>query len=153
MKRLLLMALLTCLILTGVMAETPDYFTFTLGTMGGYNFVGAAITAGTVFGIDYNFTETFTGGFKFISLSAGDISTINISAVLAENVAVTLYTGTDNGFNIIFGTGIGYTFFTKKNALFSSMGISIDWLAGSAGNFLVTDGGIITFGLKTRIGI
>jgi hypothetical protein len=153
MKKGLIILLLIAAPVVSLLAESADYFTFTVGTGGGYDMVGSAITAGIVFGVDYNFDKEFTGGFKFFKLGAGDVTVINISMHPSEALSVSLYSGVDDASLLTFGAGVGYDFFSKKGGLFSSMGVFADWLAGDGGSFDVASGGTFVFGLRSKFGV
>lgn len=155
MKKILITLLLVTLPLVGAFGASPDYFTFTMGAGGGYDITGGEISAGTVFGVDYSFNDQFTGGFKFFKYSAGDVAAVNITIHPAESLSVSVYSGTDTAAvpNVIFGAGVGFDFFSKKDGLFTSLGVFVDWLAGSGGNYAVTSGGSLAFGLKTQFGL
>ncbi len=160
MKKILCVLLLSAALAAGVAAESADYLTFTVGAGFASDITGTTsdTMASNVFGVDYNFNDTFTGGFKYMTMSnsaAGvAFSVMNFTMVPKENVSVSLYTGSESvGAGAAFGLGVAYDFFTKKEGLFSSMGVYVDWLASSAaGVGAMEDGGIIAMGLKTKVG-
>ena len=84
------------------------------------------------------------------------ISNIRISIDVTENSNLSVLTGND-GTNMVFGAGFGYDFFTKKNKIFSSLGLYVDYLAtsgtGITAPYSIENGGIMLFGLKTTMGI
>ena len=160
MKKILCVLLMSAALAAGVAAETADYLTFTVGAGFAVDVTdtNTDTMANNVFGVDYNFNETFTGGFKYMtmsnSVSGVAFSVMNFSMMPKENVTVSLYTGSETSVGgAAFGLGLEYDFFTKKDGLFSAMGVYVDWLASSAaGVAALEDGGIIAMGLKTKVG-
>lgn len=154
MKKVLVLVLLLAVAVGGVFAEKADYFTFTMGAGSGYNITGSAVTAGTVFGVDYTFNDTFTGGFKFYDVAGNNLQLINMTVTPADKMNLSLYSGV-LGADAAFGVGFGYDIFTKKSALFSKLSINVDWLAtsGAVGTYDVANGGVILFGLRTQVGL
>ena len=152
-KKLFLVTVLLIVGLIGLYAESADYFTFTVGAGAGYDLVADDITTELIFGVDYIFNEMFTGGFKFLQLATTDVTAMNFSAEIIDNAAVSIYTGVDSGSNLAFGLGFSYDFLTRKDVIFSSMGLYIDWLAGDGGSLAIADGGVILMGFRTKFGI
>jgi len=157
MKKVFILLVLLSVLAVGVFAEQADYFTFTMGSGAGYDMNSSNIVASTVFGMNYTFNSTFTGGFKYIDIGGAAGQFINMSVVPADKLSLTVYTG-KLGAAAAFGVGLSYDLFTKKDALFSSMSINVDWLAddtatGTAGAYPVADGGVILFGLRTEVGL
>ena len=105
-------------------------------------------------GVDYNFSNTFSGGFKFYDIGGTRVTALNVTVSPVENAYISLFTGVEPATpDLAFGAGLEYDFFTKKDNLFTGMGIFVDWLATDGGLFDVASGGALTFGLKTKIGI
>lgn len=152
-KKLLLVIVLFIIGLTGVFADSADYFTFTMGAGAGYDFVADDAVTEMVFGVDYIFNDMFTGGFKFFTLGANSVTAMNFSVEVIENATVSLYSGVDSGTDIVFGLGFGYDFLTKKDTVFSSMGLYIDWIAGNGGFFDIMDGGSFLMGVRAKFGL
>lgn len=151
MKKIIVLLVLLSVLTVGVFAEQADYFTFTMGSGAGYDVNGSNVVAATVFGMNYTFNSTFTGGFKYITIAATAGQFINISVVPADKLKLTVYTGQLT--NAAFGVGLSYDLFSKKDALFSNMSINIDWLAENGGTYDVANGGVILFGLRTEVGL
>lgn len=153
MKKIIVLLVLLSVLTVGVFAEQADYFTFTMGSGAGYDLRTSDIVASTVFGMNYTFNSTFTGGFKFIEVAGVAGQFINISVIPAEKLRLTVYTGKFTG--AAFGVGLSYDLFSKKDALFSNMSINIDWLAENNPGlgFDIADGGVILFGLRTEVGL
>ncbi len=154
MKKILVLMVLFALLTVGVFAEKADYFAFTMGSGSGYNVTGSAITAGTVFGVDYTFNDSFSGGFKFYKVGGNSLQLINMSVIPSEKLNLSIYSGVLGG-GAAFGIGVAYDIFSKKDALFSNLSINIDWLAtATAGStYDVATGGVILFGLRTQMGL
>lgn len=151
MKKIFVVLLFLTIPLMAASTESADYFSFSMGAGGGYDFVTDSVSGGIAFGLDYQFNDQFSGGFKFFQYGT-DVTAVNITMYPVDSLSVSLYTGSD-GTDVVFGVGAGYDFFTKKDGLFSSMGVFIDWMAGVAGAYNVADGGLLTFGMKTKFGI
>ena len=152
MKKIIFLLILVSIFAIGIFAETADYFTFTIGSGGGYDLVGAAVVAHTVFGVDYAFNETFSGGFKFFDIAAVTGQAVNISVFPADKMRLSVYTG-DLGGNIALGLGFAYDIFSKKDALFANMSVNLDWFASDGGAYDLASGGVILFGLRTQVGL
>ena len=152
MKKVLVLLVLLSVLTVGVFAEQADYFTFTMGSGAGYDINGSNVVAASVFGMDYTFNTTFTGGFKYFTVGASTGQFIDISVVPADKLKLTVYTGKIAA-AAAFGVGLSYDLFSKKDALFSNMSINIDWLADNAGAYPVANGGVILFGLRTQVGL
>lgn len=153
MKRLLFLVLMGLLLATGfLMAENPEYFTVSVGAGGAYDLVADTAAACSSFGMDYYFNQHFSGGFKFVEVNANNLTLVNITAMPINQAFISLFTGSD-GANIVFGVGVEYDFFVKKNVLFSGMGLFINWYAGDGAAFSLSDGGVLTLGLTTKLGI
>jgi len=155
MKKVLVLLILFSVLTVGLFAEQADYFTFTMGSGAGYDINGDDVVASTVFGMDYTFNSTFTGGFKFFDIGGISGRFINISVIPADKLRLTVYTGTTGPVpaTAAFGVGLSYDLFSKKDALFSNMSINIDWLADASGSYDVANGGVILFGLRTQVGL
>jgi len=158
MKKVLILALLTTLSVVVAVAETPQYFAFELGSGAAYDVSNGDVVTSNSMGFTYTFSESFKGGFSFVEINGVSIDTINISIVPAENTTLSMYTGSITGAGAAelgFGVGLGYDFFTNTKSLFTSLGLYLDWYASgdAAGTFPIADGGVISMGLKTRIGI
>ena len=165
MKKILFVMLLSMVLLAGVAAESADYLTFTVGAGFASDITGTNddIMANNVFGVDYNFNNGYTGGFKYINMGSGaaTFSVVNFTMSPKENVYVSLYTGSASTTGALastdaaFGLGLSYDFFTKKDGIFSAMGVYIDWMASSTSNknvAAIADGGALAMGLKTKVG-
>ncbi len=154
MRKVIVVMVLLLVLTAGAFAEKADYFTFTMGAGSGYNITGSAVVAGTVFGVDYAFNDTFTGGFKYYKVAANTLQLINMSVAPADKLNLSLYSGV-LGPASAFGVGVAYDIFTKKSALFSKLSINIDWLAtATAGSpYDIASGGVILFGLRTEVGL
>ena len=154
MKKLFIFMVLLSILTVGVFAEQADYFTFTMGSGAGYNVNTSDIVASSVFGMNYTFNSTFTGGFKYIDVAGDSGSFINISVIPADKLKLTVYTGKITAVpDAAFGVGLSYDLFSKKDALFSNMSINIDWLASNGGTYDVANGGVVLFGLRTDVGL
>ena len=157
MKKLVLVTLLLSVAVFGVFAEGPDYFSFTLGAGGAYNVATGAIESTQIYGVDYNFDDTFSGGFKFYDLGGVNYSVVNLAVSPLENAYISLYTGAELPAAaapvVSFGAGLEYDFFTRNDSLFTAMGVYADWLASNGGAHDLAAGGIFTVGLKTKIGL
>ena len=137
-------------------AQKADYFTFTVGSGAGYNINTQVVSSETLFGIDYTFNDSFTGGFKFRNISGTNLDVMNITVIPMDKLGISLYTGaTTTVVSPAFGLGVNYDIFAKKSGLFAKMAIYLDWLATStAGSpFDVAKGGVVLFGLKTQVGL
>lgn len=160
MKKIILVSLLVLISVSGAFAVTPDYFAFELGSGAAIDTEsGDVVTAKTV-GFSYSFNDSFRGGFSFKDINGVDVNTINISIVPAENATLTMYTGqiTDTvDTQLAFGVGLGYDFFTNTKTFFTSLGVYLDWFASNGvsgtNEFTIEDGGVISIGLKTKIGL
>ncbi len=152
MKKIIVLLVLLSVLTVGVFAEQADYFTFTMGSGAGYDVNGSSVVAASVFGMDYTFNSTFSGGFKFFDIAGNAGSFINISVIPADKLKLTVYTGKLVA-AAAFGVGLSYDLFAKKDALFSNMSINIDWLADNAGTYPVATGGVVLFGLRTQVGL
>ncbi len=156
MKKIIVLLVLLSVLTMGAFAEQADYFTFTMGSGSGYDIVGSNIIGGTVFGVDYTFNSGFTGGFKYFSIDGNDIQVINMTMVPADKMTLSVYSGTEAlTADPTVGMGFGYEIFSKKDALFSSLTINIDWFATTpaASTYDIADGGVILFGLRTQVGL
>ncbi len=154
MKKIVLIMLVALVAAAGAFAEGPDHFSFTLGAGAGYDMIADTIDATQVYGVDYNFNNTFSGGFKFFDIGGTSVAAVNVAVSPVDNAYISLFTGAETAGPIVaFGAGLEYDFFTKKDGLFTGMGVFVDWLATNGGVFNVSDGGVVTFGLKTKIGI
>lgn len=152
MKKIIVLLVLLSVLTVGVFAEQADYFTFTMGSGAGYDIDNSDIVATLVFGMDYSFNSTFTGGFKFIDIATQTGQFINMSVIPADKLHLTVYSG-KIATAAAFGVGLSYDLFSKKDALFSNMSINIDWLADNGGFYDIADGGVILFGLRTQVGL
>ena len=153
MKKIIVLLVLLSVLTVGVFAEQADYFTFTMGSGAGYDINGSSVVAASVFGMNYTFNSTFTGGFKFMDIGTASGQFINISVVPADKMKLTVYTG-ELETVAAFGVGLSYDLFSKKDALFSNMSINIDWMADNGGALYdVANGGVILFGLRTEVGL
>ncbi len=160
MKKIVILALITVVSMVTVFAVTPQYFAFEIGTGAAYDVDSGDILTSNGMGFTYSFSDTFKGGFNFIEIDGNSIDTINISIIPMDNVTLTMYSGqiSDGATsNLGFGIGLGYDFFTNNKSLFTSLGLYIDWYASgstvAADPYRIENGGVITMGLKTRIGI
>lgn len=153
MKKIIFLSVLVLISVSGAFAATPDYFAFELSSGAAYDAGSGDIVNAKSVGFSYSFNESFRGGFSFMDINSISIDTINISIVPVENATLTMYTAqidTELG----FGLGFGYDFFTNTKTFFTSLGVSLDWFGAGAGTeFLIEDGGVISIGLKTRIGL
>ena len=152
MKKVLVLLILFSVLTVGIFAEQADYFTFTMGAGSGYDIVGSNVVAQTVFGVDYSFNSTFTGGFKYFEVAGNTGQMMNVTVVPADKLTLSLYSGQLVALTS-FGVGVGYDIFTKKDALFSKLSINLDWLATNGGAYDVANGGVILFGLRTQVGL
>lgn len=114
------------------------------------------INGNSSIGISYNFNSGITAGFSLINMEDSNISTVEIGVEVAEGAHLTALSGNIND-KFAFGLGLGYDFFTKKNRLFSSVGIYIDYIATNSDKDLdpysLQNGGLFLIGLKTSLGI
>jgi hypothetical protein len=155
MKKVTLAILLIGGLALSAFAQKADYFTFTVGSGAGYNINTQVVSSETLFGIDYTFNDSFTGGFKFRNISGTNLNVMNITVIPMDKLGISLYTGAIPAGSPAFGLGVNYDIFAKKSALFAKMAIYLDWLATStAGSpFDVAKGGVVLFGLKTQVGL
>ncbi|MBN2628669.1 MAG: hypothetical protein JXA95_18545 [Spirochaetales bacterium] len=153
MKKLTVIFLLVALATVGVFAVTPEYFTVNIGTQTTYRPSNGNVGVVNPFGLQFQFDETFSAGFSYNGANQG---LLNITATPVENVKVSMYTGNVNAGGMGFGLGLGYDFLVKKAALFTSMGLYIDWLANNTASgtaYSINDGGVIAIGLKAGFGL
>ncbi|QEN03940.1 hypothetical protein EW093_04235 [Thiospirochaeta perfilievii] len=162
MKKVLILALLTTLSVVVAVAETPQFFAFELGSGAAYNVDTGEVVTSNSMGFTYTFSEAFKGGFSFTEIDGISIDTINISIVPAENATLTMYTGSITtpaagavpaATELGFGVGLGYDFFTNTKSIFTSLGLYLDWFASNGGSYDIANGGVISMGLKTKIGL
>jgi hypothetical protein len=155
MKKVVVLLILLSIVAVGVFAEEADYFTFTMGSGGGYDINGSNVIGGTVFGVDYTFNDAFTGGFKYFNIDGNNVQVINITMVTTDKLTLSVYSGTDIAVDPTVGIGVGYEIFSKKDALFSKLSVNIDWFATTpaASAFDIANGGVILFGLRTQVGL
>ncbi|MBI9102379.1 MAG: hypothetical protein JEY99_08200 [Spirochaetales bacterium] len=155
-KNALVLFILTVCTL-GLFAAGPDYFAFEIGAGGAFDVDAGDIVSTNSMGFYYTFNETFAGGFSFTDIAGNDVSMVTISVSPLENLYVKMNTGqitSGAGVSALgFGAGFGYDFLTKKSGLFTSLGLYFDWYADNAGVYDIADGGVMAFGLKTRIGL
>ncbi len=152
MKKLTIVLLFVALAAAGTFAVTPEYFTFEIGAMGTYTVSDGSVDSINPFGIQFTFDDTFSAGFSF---AGGIMSLMNITATPMENVNFSMFTGDVNG-ELGFGAGIGYDFLTKKSALFTKMGLYLNWLVNGntvADAYDIDNGGVLALGLKAGFGL
>lgn len=154
MKKVFLSVLLLGGLALSVFAQKADYFTFTVGSGAGYNINTQAVVSETIYGFDYTFNDSFTGGFKFLNISGTNLNLMNITVIPVDKLGISLYTGV-TGASPAFGLGVNYDIFAKKSALFAKMAVYLDWFASSnAGStFDIANGGAVIFGIKTQVGL
>ncbi len=160
MKKLTVFFLLVALATAGAFAVTPDFLTFDIGAMGVYAVDGADdVEVSNPFGVQFQFDNNISAGFTFVGLLGGvagtGVNVMNISVAPAENVEVSIYTGQVAG-ELGFGAGIGYDFLAQKDALFTSMGVYMMWLANDVNDgdvYDLADGGAVSIGLKAGFGL
>ncbi|MDA3938418.1 MAG: hypothetical protein PF693_03790 [Spirochaetia bacterium] len=155
MKKVFILLILLSVLTVGVFAEQADYFTFTMGSGGGYDMSGSNVVGGTVFGVDYTFNSGFSGGFKYFDIDGNTLQIINMTMIPADKMKISVYSGTDAATDPTVGIGVGYDIFTKKDALFSNLSINVDWFATTraTSTFDIADGGVIFFGLRSQVGL
>jgi len=157
-KVVVVFLLMTSLVFGNVFAQdvktptsvTPDYFTFKIGSMGVYTVDSSSLTVMNDFGVQFQLSEKFSAGFSIIDSG----TFINVTAIPKTNVSFSLYSGQISS-SMAFGLGTGYEFFTKKDNFFTSMGVYADWYACSdeTSDEALANGGILAFGLKTKLGL
>ncbi len=154
MKKIVLFSLIFVLLTAGIaMAQTPQFFTFSVGGMYGYDFATNADRPVTPFGAQFQMNDKFSAGFSFEATS--NMRLLNVAVSPLEKTYISVYSGQWAG-AVAFGAGLGYDFLVNKNAMFSSMGIYMDWLANNRAPGLlgsVEDGGTFMIGLKAKFGI
>ncbi len=154
--------LLVCVALAGVTAEeamagggAPDYFTFGVGAMPYFEFTNNTVQVLVPFSMQFHLNDMFSTGLSFADFGAANLTLLNVTVMPVDNAQVTLSVGQIGG-NIGFGLGLGYDFLVRKKMLFSSLGFYVDWLASDAAAGVVSsirEGGLLSFGLKTRFGL
>jgi hypothetical protein len=153
MKKLTVIFLLVALATVGAFAVTPGFFTFDIGAMGVYAVDGADdVDVANPFGIQFQFDDNISAGYTFVGAT---VNVLNISVAPAENVELSIYTGQVSG-ELGFGAGVGYDFLAKKDALFTSMGVYMMWLANNINDgdiYDLADGGAVSIGLKAGFGL
>ena len=153
MKKLTVFFLLVALATAGAFAVSPDLFTFDIGAMGVYAVDGADdVGVSNPFGLQFQFDDNISAGYSFVGAT---VNVLNISVAPAENVELSIYTGQVAG-ELGFGAGIGYDFLAKKDALFTSMGVYMMWLANNDNDgdiYDLADGGAVSIGLKAGFGL
>jgi hypothetical protein len=166
MKKILFLAILSIISMATAIAITPQFFAFEIGNGAAYDIDSGDVVTSNGMGFTYSFSNDFKGGFNFVEINSVSIDTINISIVPMENVTLSMYSGQITGINSVtsvetknlgFGIGLGYDFFTNNKSLFTSLGMYLDWYASGStvdgDPYALNNGGVISMGLKTRIGI
>ena len=156
MKKIVLILIVALFAASGLFAAGPDYFAFEIGAGGGFDVNTGDVVAGNSMGFYYSFNDTFSGGFSFNTVDGNDVDMVTISVSPIENLYISMDTGQiDDGVTTAlgFGAGFGYDFFAKKSGLFTSLGLYFNWFAGNAGVYDIANGGVMAFGLKTRVGL
>ncbi|MCA1950472.1 MAG: hypothetical protein LDL24_07855 [Treponema sp.] len=155
MKKVVISVFLFGCLAFAAFAQKADYFTFTVGSGAGYNINTQVVISESLFGIDYTFNDSFTGGFKFRNISGTNLNVMNITVIPVDKLGITLYTGAIPGGSPAFGLGVNYDIFAKKSGLFAKVALYFDWLASStAGSpFDIAKGGVVLFGIKTQVGL
>ncbi len=152
MKKItVLLLFLVCLGLAGAAAETPQFFAFNVGGMYRYDFPADNSDSAVPFGAQFQMNDTFSAGFTFFT----NTQLLNVTVSPMDNMYISVYSGSYLN-KPGFGLGLGYDFLVNKSAMFSAMGIYLDWMAnngaaGAAGS--VEDGGALMIGLKAKFGI
>ncbi|MGL1893273.1 MAG: hypothetical protein OCD02_16680 [Spirochaetaceae bacterium] len=161
MKKLVLSLIVVTIAIISSFAEVPDYFAFEIGSGASLEVGDGEIAGSSLVGFSYSFNETIGGGFTFTKVGDISINTVNISYTPVKDTTITMYTG-QVGDLLGFGAGLGYDFFTKKKGFFTSLGIYLNWYASNGSTIAagattteadVAEGGLLTMGLKTRIGL
>lgn len=166
MKKIVLLAVITIVSMVTVFAITPQFFAFEIGSGAAYDVDSGDIVTSNGMGFTYSFSNDFKGGFNFVEINGVSVDTINITIVPMEKVTLSMYSGQITGINSVttletknlgFGIGLGYDFFTNNKSLFTSLGLYLDWFASGStvdgDPYALDKGGVVTMGLKTRIGI
>ncbi len=151
-KFILILLVLLCLGFAPVIAETPQIFTFNVGSMFYHDFTTETNDVEFPFGVDFQLNKSFSAGFKFFT----NTELVSITASPMDNLYASVYAGSVYN-SLGFGVGLGYDVLVKKGAMFSALGVYVDWLANNSaggGAFAsVSDGGVLMVGLKTKFGI
>lgn len=150
MKKALLIIAILFLVFAGASAESPDTFAFEIQTGASWAPGTGSVSSLMSFGFAYSFNETFSAGFNFYS-NPSAFSLLHMGVNLGD-MQFRLYSGIHYG-DIAYGLGFGYDFFSRKDTIFASLGLYVDWLATAGSPFSVSDGGLLTIGLKTKLGL
>ncbi len=155
MKKLVLFLLLACLAVGTVAAESPKYFSVSVGGMYSYEIGSGTSMVINGVGLQFQLNDMFSAG---AALSKG-MQLVNVSVSPINNLYASLYTG--NHFvgganNVAFGIGAGYDFIVNNTGLFAALGVYLDWLANNSASGTygsISDGGVIAVGLRAKAGI
>lgn len=153
MKKFAVILLLVGLVTAGLSAENADYVSFEIGSMPTYDLASKDVSIINSFGLQFQFNDVFSAGFRF--LSPNSIQLLHLSVFPVENLSIALYTGSISN-EVGFGLGVGYDFLSKKDSLFYSLGLYLDWLASNTAkdsSYSIENGGAFSIGLKVKMGI
>lgn len=153
-KKFLIVLIITLAI--SLYGQNNNNLNFDIVNKGTLNLGDGVLNGNSSFGVSYNFNSGITAGFSLINVDDNNISTVEIGVEVAKGAHLTALSGNIND-KFAFGLGLGYDFFTKKNRLFSSVGIYIDYIATNSDKDLdpysLQNGGLFLIGLKTSLGI
>ena len=152
LKKSVFVVALVLLAAVGAFAQAPNYFAFEIGAGGGFEVDAGTVTSTNNVGIFYTFNEAFAGGFSFTDIGANNVTMVTIAVTPVENLYVRMHTG-QIGTDLGFGAGFGYDVLARQEGFFTALGLYFDWYASNGGTYDIADGGVLTFGLKTKIGV
>jgi hypothetical protein len=159
MKKALLVVVVMAVFAGVAMAQSPDVLAFEFGAG-----MGPAIGTGvppswaaepsSSCGLSFSRSESFSAGYSFYQLGAERLNALTLGVNAVDKLFVRLFVGASAALAPYIGFGISYDLFSKKDTLFTALGIGIDWFGATTGGVhTAISGGAVQFGIKVKVGI